>query len=82
VAVGALQSLFGVSAASSSLAACATVLGMAHGFLPCGLGSDDPDWEMDLVDATPRTGRIGTAMINGLALGGGMVSLILCARPS
>ncbi|MGH7268443.1 MAG: hypothetical protein ACREMB_26795, partial [Candidatus Rokuibacteriota bacterium] len=84
VPVAALSSVFGVSGACTSLAACAVLLGMAHGFQPAGVGSDDldPGCRIDLVEGTPRSAPVRAALVNGVSLGGSRVSLVLVREPA
>jgi 3-oxoacyl-[acyl-carrier-protein] synthase II len=79
VPTAALASVFGVSGAGTALAACAVLLGMAHGFQPAGVGSEEPDpaCPVDLVTGAPRLAPIGAALVDGLSLGGSHACLVL-----
>jgi len=79
VPVGALTSLFGVSAATGPLTLAATLLGMRENFLPGGAKceSPDPSCRVDLVNSGVRQGKMDAAMVNAASLCGTNVSVVV-----
>ena len=75
--LAALGGLFGVSGAMPALNACAAVAAMTHDFIPAGPERQQPRPGLPLVEGQVLDGQIGTALVNGLSLGGTAVSLVI-----
>lgn len=79
VPVGALASRFGVSAVTAPATLCATLLGMAEGFLPGGVGYErgDAACDIDVVHGGVRPGSIDAALVSASSLGGSNYALVV-----
>ena len=73
----ALGGLFGVGGALPSLSACAAVAGMKEGFVPAGVRREQPLPDLPLTEGAAQDGQIGSALVNGLSLGGTTASLVI-----
>jgi 3-oxoacyl-(acyl-carrier-protein) synthase len=68
-------------AGSGAVEAIVSLVSLQHGLIPptAGLRIVDPDFDLDIVQGTPRQGQPGYALSNSFGFGGTNTALVLAA---